>query len=587
MNDIDEIKSRIDIVDFIGKRVHLKKAGRNLKGLCPFHSERTPSFMVSPDRQAWHCFGCAKGGSIFDFIMEYEHVDFREALEELADLAGVTLQKQTAATPQEKERDQISEIHHLASEYYQYLLTSHAVGEKAREYIKERGVSEKTVKTFGMGYSPNSWDGLSKYLKKKGYSEKILEDSGLVIPSARGGYDRFRGRLMFPLRNHRGHTVGFSGRLLDPEVKEAKYINSPETILYKKGEMVFALDITKGAIQKEQTVVLMEGEFDVLSSFQAGIGNVVAIKGTALTEQQVYLLKRFATKIIFALDSDLAGDHASRRGIEIAERAGLEIHVAQMPFGKDPDEVAKTEPHLLKQAIKDAQSMYDYYFVSAQKNIDVTSAYGKKHMSDELFPILSRMENPIVQAHYIKKLGDILKVPEQAITEGLRKMRTKTITPQRTVEETPQIPEEEYAQDLYVLALLLQGNPQLLLNTSLLQVETLHSPILQQIISRLEEALKNPSFSLPEFLQNLPEEWGNIVDQAMTWDISDMLQTQDQLAREWQFVVKERAKRFLKENIQRLTQELKSAEESSQETLANQIAEYANKLRHLEKSPKI
>lgn len=587
MSDIDEIKLKLDIADFIGKRVHLKKAGRNLKGLCPFHSERTPSFMVSPDRQSWHCFGCGKGGSVFDFVMEYEHVDFREALEELAEQAGVTLSKQTSLTPQERQKDVLMEIHHLASEYYQYLLMSHSVGEKAREYIKDRGVSEKTMKTFGLGYSPNSWDGISKYLKKKGYDEKVLEESGLLIPSSRGGYDRFRGRLMFPLRNHRGQTIGFAGRLLDPNIKEAKYINSPETSIYKKGEMVFSLDVAKGAVQKEQSVVLMEGEFDVISSFQAGITNCVAIKGTALTEQQVYLLKRFATKIIFALDSDFAGDQASRRGIEIAEKAGLEIHVANLPLGKDPDDVARSEPHLLKQAIAEAQSVYDYYFSSVQKNVDKDSAYGKKRISDELLPIIARIDNAIVQAHYIKKLADVLHIPEQAIHDSLRKIRIKILAPNLLQKEVKEEALQSPDPEVYLLALLLQGKPELLLVEPQLDIETVQSVAVRQILKELKQEVQKTPFLLSTFLESLPEEWRNVIDQAMTWDVAETVELSAQLDREWRRVVRESTRRHLRGTIVALTQELKQKPEEAQEQIARQIDETAQKLRHLEKSAKI
>lgn len=589
MSDIDDIKNHLDIVDFIGKRVALKKAGRNFKGLCPFHSEKTPSFMVSPDRQAFHCFGCGKGGSIFDFVMEYDHVDFREALEDLADLAGIKLTKYVPATPQETYKEKLLEIHHVASEYYRYLLTSHTVGEKAREYIKNRGVSEKTQKTFGIGYSANSWDGVTNYLKKKGYDLQILEDSGLVIPSQRGGYDRFRGRLMFPLRDHRGQTVGFSGRLLDPEVKEAKYINSPETQIYKKGKMLFALDIAKGSIQKEQTALLMEGEFDVISSFQEGIGNAVAIKGSALTEDQVLLLKRFASKIIFALDSDIAGDAASRRGIEIAEKAGLEIHVTLMPMGKDPDEVARKEPQALKKAIKDAVSIYDYYLSSALKRIDIQTAYGKKHLSDELLPILSTVENPIIQAHYVKRLADLLSIPEQAIVDMMRKVKRKVIVQTSLPQAITEPISQEDRLDMYVLALLLQGEPPVLLKQIILDdiLPAFHSQIVRDVVSDVAQHVQESDFSLSTYIAHVPQEWGNILDTAMTWDIGDTAENTEQYTLEWRSVVRELKKRYLRERIQKVTDSLRNAEEDKQTEFASELTKLAVELRHLEKPAKV
>src|SRR3989344_4754700 len=256
MSDIDEVKTRTNIIDIIGARVTLKKAGRHFKALCPFHSEKTPSFIVSPERQSWKCFGCGKGGSVIDFVMEHDHVDFLEALESLAEKAGVKLTRRHDETPESKLKQRIFEANHLASEYYHFLLTKHVVGENARSYLKTRGVSDKTIKTFMLGYSPNSWDGLLNYLKKKGYDEKLLEHAGLTVSSGRGGYDRFRGRVMFTLKDHRGNTVGFSGRLLDPDAKEAKYINTSETLVYSKSNVLYGLDVTKAAIQKEGEAII-------------------------------------------------------------------------------------------------------------------------------------------------------------------------------------------------------------------------------------------------------------------------------------------------------------------------------------------
>jgi DNA primase len=274
MTDIDEIKSRLNIVDIIGKTVKLKKTGRNFKGLCPFHNEKTPSFIVSPDRQIFHCFGCGKGGTVFDFIMEYQHVDFAEALEDLAHLAGVKLTRGISTTPEGNLREKLYAVNHLSSEFYHYILTKHTLGEKGLLYLKNRGITDKSIKTFSLGYSPNSWDGLYKFLRKKGYEDDLIEKAGLVSrmehprEGGRGYYDRFRGRVMFTLKDHRGNVVGFAGRVLDPStssgqvLQEAKYINTSETPVYVKSNVLYALDVTKDAIQKANEAVIMEGELD-------------------------------------------------------------------------------------------------------------------------------------------------------------------------------------------------------------------------------------------------------------------------------------------------------------------------------------
>lgn len=587
MSDIDDVKSKIDIVDYIGKRVVLKKSGRNYKGLCPFHGEKTPSFMVSPDRQAFHCFGCGRGGSVIDFVMEETHVDFREALEDLAETVGVTLTRNKGDSPQEKRKDTLLEIHHLAAEYYHYLLQTHKVGEKARAYLMNRGISEKIISTFHLGYSANSWDGVTTYLKKKGLDSELLEMSGLMIQSSRGGYDRFRGRLMFPIKDHRGNIIAFSGRLLEKEVKEAKYINSPETPLYIKGNTLFALDITKGAIQKEQAVIVMEGEFDVLSSFQGGISNVVAIKGTALTESQVYLLKRYAKKIIFALDSDVAGDAAARRGIEIAEKAGMELYVAHMPEGKDPDDIGREQPHVLKKIIEEAESIYDYYVSSAQKKHDLTTAYGKKGFTDELLPLLSKIDNPIIQGHYLKKVADLVSLPEQTVISAMQKVKRNLQKglPAISASEVSTLPQEN-KQELLLLALLLQGQREIVL--SVIQEELgeyeFQSKAIIQIIRQLENIWKaSPEISTSEALQMLPSEYMLIVDQSLLLDLHDVVEVHEVFIKTLRQTVRELQKRYVKHQMNKLTTELATQDVNEHEDLQLRLAKLTKTLRLLEK----
>jgi DNA primase len=519
MSDIDEIKSRLNIVDIIGKTVKLKKTGRNFKGLCPFHNEKTPSFIVSPDRQIFHCFGCGKGGTIFDFVMEYQHIDFPEALEDLATLAGVKLTRGISTTPEGNLREKLYAVNHLASEFYHYILTTHALGEKGLSYLKNRGITDKSIKTFSLGYSPNSWDGLYNYLRKKGFDDDIIEKAGLVgrmehpRSGGRGFYDRFRGRVMFTLKDHRGNVVGFAGRVLDPDAKEAKYINTSETPVYIKSNILYALDVTKDAIQKANEAIVMEGELDVISSFQAGIGNAVAIKGSALTEGHVRLLKRFTERIIFALDSDMAGDAAARRGIEIADSVGLDMKVVTIPSGKDPDEAARENPGLLKKAIKEAVPVYDYFLSSALKRFDVTTAFGKKKISEELIPVIAKIENPVVQNHYVKKIAKTIDTSEDSIDDLIIRTRRGNI---EAVSKKSSFQEEHISTrpeklEIYILALLLQGKTVELFEE--LQdgghlPEFIH-PVVHQIIdhlmtylSRKEEAPGKAIFLIKDFAED-------------------------------------------------------------------------------------
>lgn len=563
MGDIDEVKNRTDIISVISARVTLKKAGRHWKALCPFHSEKTPSFIVSPERQSWKCFGCGKGGSVIDFVMESERVDFVEALETLAEKAGVKLERRLADTPESKLKEKILTANHMASEYYQYLLTKHAIGENARGYLKTRGVTDKTMKTFSLGYSPNSWDGLLKYLKKKGHDESILTQAGLIVASNRGGYDRFRGRVMFTLKDHRGNIVGFSGRLLDPEAKEAKYINTSETLMYSKSNVLYGLDVTKAAIQKEDEAIVMEGEFDVISSFQAGVGNVVAIKGSALTEGHVNLLRRFADRLVFALDSDVAGDAASRRGIEIADRAGLDMRVAQLPTGKDPDEAARGDPVRFKKALKEAIPIYDYFISSVIKRFDPGEAYGKKKISEELLPVLSRIENPIVQGHYVKKLSIALGVSEDAIIDGMQKTvreeRVGRKISRNTTTDTKISRTREENLELYILALVLQGK-------TLDLYEQLHEEVrmsdfsmvsVRQILEQLDTHLREHSvFLIKDFADRIPVELHAVLDEAFLWDLTAELADENRFSKQWVKALIEFKRVGLRCQISVLTKEL-------------------------------
>lgn len=591
MGDIDEVKNRTNIVDIIGARVTLKKAGRHWKALCPFHSEKTPSFIVSPERQSWKCFGCGKGGSVIDFVMEYERVDFVEALTSLAEIAGVKLERRMGDTPEAKLKEKIYAANHLASEYYQFLLTKHAIGEKARDYLKTRGVTEKTIKTFSLGYSPNSWDGLLKYLKKKGYDESVLDQAGLMIPSNRGGYDRFRGRVMFTLKDHRGNVVGFSGRLLDSEAKEAKYINTSETLVYSKSNVLYGMDVTKAAIQKESEAIVMEGEFDVISSFQAGVGNVVAIKGSALTEGHVNLLRRFADRLIFALDSDLAGDAAARRGIEIADRAGLDLRVASMPTGKDPDEAARENPTLFKKALKAAEPIYDYFIASALKRYDTKDSFSKRKISDELLPVIVKIENPIVQGHYIKKLSGVLDVSEDAIHDGMRKLTRQQLTGRKDEDRGDQEKKKgrglEENLELYVLAILLQGKTIDLYEefTETLNLVDLTVSSVRQIIEQLDHYLKDHTvFLIKDFADQLPKELVATLDEAFLWDIADLLDDAERLSKDWIKALFALKRANLRRRMTEISRELVGdASSSRQKVLQEELRNVTESLNTLEK----
>ena len=454
---MDEIKSKIDIVEVISSYVPLKKAGRNLSGLCPFHGERTPSFMVSPERQAFKCFGCSKGGDVFTFLEEIEGWDFRETLEELAKRSGVKLAdfKPTGAS---RDREKLIAINKLASKFYKYILQKHKLGEPGRQYLQKRGIDEDLWEKFDLGYAPGGWENVSKFLTKKGYQLSDIATAGLIIsrdsrPSG-GFYDRFRERLMFPIKDSKGVVVGFSGRVLSQNVKEAKYVNSPQTPIFNKGSLLFGLDLARRDIREKGEAVLVEGEFDVLSSHKAGLFNVVASKGTALTDLQIATLSRICERVILCFDTDLAGDAAARRGIELMDIAGLSVKVVEMGAYKDPDEFAQKDAAGFLAAIAKAVDIYDYFLESASKRFDVSSADGKKKVGAEIIPLISKISDDMVRAHYISKLAKLLDLEISLVSEAVSKKKPNIFVAVSQEETQPVILGHKLTQEEYFLALL-------------------------------------------------------------------------------------------------------------------------------------
>lgn len=427
--ELNEIKQKIDIIDLISGYLPLKKAGRNYRGLCPFHNEKTPSFMVSQELQIFKCFGCGEGGDVFSFVQKIEGLDFVGSLRLLAERAGVKLTEQKI-TPQQSRRERLLQIHSLATEFFHFLLSEHEVGKTALAYLTGRGLTKDNIKKFALGYSPRSWDSLGNFLLKKGYSLSEMLSSGLVVQKegGRGFYDRFRGRVMFPIRNVGGQTIGFSGRVIDPK-DEPKYLNSPETDIFKKSEVLFGIDLAKGAIKKENLAIVVEGQMDMITPFLAGTKNIVACLGTALSWPQLQLLRRFTENVSLSFDTDLAGDTAARRGIELAEEAGLTVRLITLPGQlKDPDECVRKKPEVWRKAVKEAESVYDFLFSSAERKYDLKDPVAKKKFAASLLPVLSGIANEIIRSHYIKKAASLLEVTEEVlIKELLRQKRSGNV----------------------------------------------------------------------------------------------------------------------------------------------------------------
>jgi DNA primase len=457
MDQVAQVKEKIDIVAFISGYITLKKAGRNFKANCPFHNEKSPSFMVSPDRQTWHCFGCAKGGDVYSFLMEYEKMDFGEALRTLAKRAGIELVSSGATRELSSKKELFYQINTLAKEYYHYILTKHKAGEQARAYLQGRGTDAQMIETFMIGFAPISNAGLSNFLcKKKGYKEEDVVEAGLAFYRNGRLYDFFWGRLIFPLIDHRDNVIGFSGRILDADAKTSKYINTRETLVYHKGEHMYGLNVTKDAIRRENKVIIAEGEFDVISCFQHGISNVVGVKGTALTENQVNLLGRYAEKVTFCFDGDKAGQEAIKRSLPIVEKKGLTPTVIDIPGGKDPDEALKNDAGLFKKAVNGDIGIYDYLFDKSVGRGDSATVEGKKRISSELLPFIAVIKNEIVKEHYLRKISSALNTSYESISKELGRIGV----PQqpKAVEDAPKAKRlKEEVLEEYLLALLVQS----------------------------------------------------------------------------------------------------------------------------------
>lgn len=456
MDDVDLIKQKVDIADLIGNYLPIKKAGRNFKTNCPFHNEKSPSFVISPERQIWHCFGCAKGGDIFTFIEEYERVDFSEALKMLADKANIKLKKNVFKSKQDERKNRIYEINHLSSQFYNYLLTQHPSGKKALEYIKKRGLTDALISTYLLGYSPAQGDALSNYLlRKKGYRKEELIEAGVSTPRGGRVFDFFQNRIIFPIQDSRGNILAFSARALNDNVMP-KYINTKETPVYIKGDTVFGLYQAKESIKKEGKVILMEGEFDVITSFKEGVTNCVAVKGTALTENQIRLLKRFAKKLIFCFDTDPAGTEAQRRSIAMITKEGIDASVVVPPQGKDPDELLRENPTLFKKALKNETNIYDFILESSSQNENPQTVEGKRHILSRTLSYLTDIENEIVKEHYLKKLSILLDTSYESVVKEAE--RNKIPTPRRIIAPVTAKKDMQELLEDHLLTLILQSS---------------------------------------------------------------------------------------------------------------------------------
>ncbi len=584
MDQVSEVREKIDIVALISEYLTLKKAGRNFKAVCPFHNEKTPSFVVSPERQIWHCFGCSKGGDCFTFLMEYENLEFPEALRILAKKAGVELKDFSFNKGAQSKKEKIFNLNDKANKFYSYLLTNHSIGKKALSYLLEkRKIPKSLISSFEIGFSPSLGSSLSDFLIKKGLKKEDLKEAGLSFEIRGKTVDFFKGRLMFPLKDHRGNIVGFSARYLDenpPAGKGPKYINTKETQAYHKGELFFGLDRAKEEIKKQNQAIIVEGEFDVISLVKEGIKNVVAIKGTALTENQVMLLSRFCSKVTLCLDQDEAGFEAMKRSLLFLERRGLTTTVIMLKNAKDPDEAIKKNPLLFKKALKEDVGVYDYLIEKIVLENDKQKIEGKKKITDELLPLISQISNEIVKEHYLKLLSSKIDVSIDSLQKQLNKVQAGIKEDEIKVIRKDKKKRREILEE-YLLAIIIQHeNAKKLYLKAKDELKTYEFEVLsiKKIMDQLGIYFKNLNeFDQKKFAKALPKELVQFFDACYIFPLftDTALEKHEE---EVEKVVEELNIIFAKQKIQELSKLIKEAKQEDKKELEKKLAEFIKKI---------
>ncbi len=466
---IDEIKQRVDITDLVGTRVALKKAGRTLKGLCPFHDEKTPSFVVYPDQGSYHCFGCGKSGDAFTWMQETEHLDFGEALRHLAQRAGVELPERRRDSQATEHRQRLlAALTEAAAFYHRQLLEARTPeAQAARKYVESRGLTAATVERFGLGYAPDRWDTLLRHLRQRRHAVELAVEAGLLREGERGQYDLFRGRLLFPIRDASGAVIGFGGRMLGEG--QPKYLNSPQTPLFDKSTVLYGLDQARQAIRRDDQAIIVEGYMDAVIAHQHGYTNVIAALGTALTEQQVRQLRRYSKNLVLALDADSAGQAATLRGLDVLHEAlvadavpvpgarGLiryeqviqgEIRIAALPAGRDPDDVIRADPRQWEALIERAKPVVEFAIDAAVAEADLSTAREKSAVASRLFPLIRAVGDRIARAHYLGLLAERLGVDEQTVHAAMAASRRSGRQRTTRRREPPPSPDEDSAPAL-------------------------------------------------------------------------------------------------------------------------------------------
>jgi DNA primase len=506
---LERIRAASDIVDIIGGYLPLKKAGANFTALCPFHKEKTPSFNVNPHKQIFHCFGCHKGGDVFTFVKEYENIGFVDAVRRLAERAKIPLEFDNNPAAQESRhlKDQLLEIHEKITQRWQNCLLNEAAGETARNYLSKRGVSADTIKLFRLGAAPELWDDTVNWAKSKNYDLQLVEKTGLIIRKEETGnyYDRFRGRLMFPICDEQGRVIGFSGRILSGDEKAAKYVNSPETPIFTKSKVFFGLDKSKRAILDAGFAIVCEGQLDLIACFMAGVQNVVAPQGTAFTDQHARILKRYVDEVVLCFDSDEAGQNAAVRSLDHLLASGLAVRVAVMPAPHDPDSFIKANGgEAFRKLVESADGFFDYYLNRLCAQNDTASDKGRNTILREMAEAVRKTGSAVLVDTHAQKTALRLGVSPESVRAEFKKIPAAKITvTENEVEAVPgetEIPRPS-EKEFWLLKLLLLHDDLVAWAALHLDLNWISHPLAKQIIERRLASQKNENWkNLASFL---------------------------------------------------------------------------------------
>lgn len=579
MDAVEDIKQRLAIEDVISEYVQLKRSGRNFKGLSPFNAEKTPSFMVSPEKGIWHDFSSGKGGNMFSFVMEMEGLDFKGALELLARKAGVDLSQYRsghgADTTKLKER--LYNALEQATKFYQVQFSKN---QTALEYIfKKRQFTKEIALEFHIGYAPNNGTALLDYLKKQGFSEDELQRAGLITKRYRGAGDMFRGRIMIPLQDAQGRVIGFTARLLEDDENAPKYINTPQTLLYDKGRHIYGLHLAKEAIRKQKYAVLVEGNLDVIAAHQADTRQVVATAGTALTEMHLKGLSRFTGDIRLAFDQDKAGQTAAERAIPIASRVGVSLSMIKIPEGKDPDDLIKKDKLAWERTIEQPQYALDWLIERYQNELDLNSAVGKRQFSDVLLTVVRQLQDSVEQDHYVQEIAQIIEVSAEALRTKLNQSSQQTRLLKKRKTDNPAPPAEDMEsikfQDHLMALMLMQPAVRYYLKS--IKPEMLITDSAKQLFAFLEA---NPDFSGdPKAAQELKDIADYVKILGLQFETLyqglELLELRNEAARLQVRVIDI----YVKQRKRELAAQLASADEAEQAKLLTQAKELDKLLR--------